>query len=114
MNNVICQNKFLDKEHCGWIHFKVDLPYVLNWEADWNIYWETLDERGRDMFGCVLRPPRIEDNYLTCNRCGGSYKNFRDATDEEYDKIYGSTISGILDRTVDFEVRDVGPRRKND
>lgn len=114
MKNVICQNKFLDKEHCGWVSFQVSLPYCKKWEREWQIYWDSLDEVTRGHFGAELRAPKIEDSYLHCHRCGGSYKKFRDATKAESAAVSGSTINPILNRNSKYKPRKLGKRRKND
>ena len=91
-------SKSVKCKKCGWIHFSVSLEYCKAWEKDWEVFWATLEERGRDAYGCLSGPPKIEDTYLTCHCCGGSYKDFTEATEEDRDKVYGSTINPILER----------------
>jgi hypothetical protein len=80
---------------CGWVHFAVDTAYVDKWEADWKIFWATLDEHGREMYGCKDAPPTRE-GYYECFSCSGSYKNFRDALPG--DSPDGCSIQPILTR----------------
>ena len=84
------------------IHFEFSLDYCKNWENEWEIYFKTLDDKGKESFGLKDSPPKIETEYLNCRFCGKSYKNFRDATDAEIDKIYGSTVNPILNRNEDL------------
>ena len=100
MNTVTCLA-------CGWVHFQVGLDYVIKWEKDWEIYWATLDDEDRDLFGSKDGPPRIEKNYLNCMSCNGSHKNFRDS--RESDCKGGSTVNPILSRDFDFDRNNICP-----
>jgi hypothetical protein len=93
MKHVICNS-------CGWVHFEVSVEYVLDWQDAWIDHWLKLNERDRDNYGTKDRPPSYKQEYLCCNRCAGSYTNFRDATAEEVP--YGSTIGGIMTREAKF------------
>ncbi len=88
--NVRCNN-------CGWIHFQVTKQYVLDWMEDWKKFWPTLDQKGKENYGLPDGPPGFEE-YTKCRRCGGSHENFSDASQKDMERIYGSTVSGILDR----------------
>ena len=90
--NVICLN-------CGWVSFGVSTEYVRSWKKDWVVFWNKMDQRGRDMYGCSYGPPD-ESEYLSCQRCGGSHHDFRDALPEEMP--YGSTIGPILNRDEEY------------
>lgn len=89
--SVIC-NK------CEWIHFPVTADYVHEWYEDWIEFWNGMDTTGRDAYGCKDAPPSM-DQYLSCDRCGNPHTNFREASKEEVNKIFGSTVGPILDRT---------------
>lgn len=88
------KNKEVICLHCGWVHFEVSLEYVLDWQDSWIDYWLSLDERGRRLYGCKDRPPSYKQEYLKCQRCGNSHKNFRKAKKKEIP--FGSTIGPIL------------------
>lgn len=86
---VICCN-------CGWVHFAIDNKHISDWKVEWDKFWPTLDDAGKDMYGLLDGPPTPEE-YYQCFRCGGDYKNMRDLTLE--DKFGdGHTVQGILGR----------------
>lgn len=93
--NVKCKN-------CGWIHFQVSKSYVMDWLEGWKKFWPTLTEEGKSNYGLSDGPPGPEE-YTKCQRCGGNYKNFTDATEKDLARIYGSTVSGVLDRNEDLD-----------
>ena len=87
---VVCNN-------CNSVHFEVSHKYVKDWLEDWEAFWPTLDQVGKDAYGLPDEPPTTA-SYYVCHRCGGSHLNFRDSTPEELAKIFGSTINPILER----------------
>lgn len=90
-------HKYVSCSSCNWVHFEVSLDYCLKWEKDWAVYFDSITPEVRGFFGLTDSPPKIEDSYLRCHRCNGSYKNFKELTD--YSKFpNGSTISPILNR----------------
>lgn len=93
--SVIC-NK------CQWIHFPVTSAYVHQWHKDWIEFWRDMDEKSRDSYGCKDSPPSTE-SYLKCFRCENHHTDFREASKEEVDRIFGSTVNPILDRTERLE-----------
>lgn len=86
-------------EHCNWVHFEVDVAHIKNWQITWNEFWPTLDEQGKEAYGLPNGPPTPED-YFKCFRCGGHYKDMRDAKDG--DIKLGSTIQSILRRDEEW------------
>jgi ribosomal protein L37E len=93
-------NEFVLCKACGWVHFNVSKQYVLDWENHWKVIWNGMSDSDKADFGCEKSPPKVKDVYINCSRCGGSYKNFRDAKKEELP--LGSTIVGILNRQEDI------------
>lgn len=94
MDNLVSCNK------CGWVHFTVTTKYVKQWKKEWDETWLTMSEESKEFYGCKNGPPTIEENYLCCNKCGNSYKDFSLYFD--YKKMHGHTIGGILDKNEDF------------
>jgi protein-arginine kinase activator protein McsA len=90
MKSVICNN-------CNWVHFEVSAEYVRQWQIQWIIFWNESTPETRSNYGCPDKPPGPEE-YLVCHRCNGNYRNFRDATNDEIERVYGSTINPILNR----------------
>jgi hypothetical protein len=89
-------NNFVTCLNCGWVHFQVDTAYIDKWEADWKVFWAKSTEETREMYGCKDAPPTREEEYLKCFNCNGSYKNFRDAREDDCPD--GCTIQPILTR----------------
>lgn len=104
MNHKVTCNK------CNRVSFSVSLSYVIDWERDWITHWKGLNKLGRENYGVSKRPPKIEDEYLSCMQCNNSYKNFRDAVDGDCPNV--CTISGILDRNEDFDRKAIDKKRK--
>lgn len=86
---------FVTCKDCGWVHKQVSMKYVQNWKKEWDEFWPTLNEEGKESYGLQKGPPSIS-TYLHCFFCSGSYKNFRDALDD--DCPIGCTIQPILGR----------------
>ena len=77
---------------CGWCHFGVSEEYVKNWELEWERFWPTLDQEGRDLYGLPDGPP-TRDQYLCCFRCGNKERNTFFISKKN---LYGHTIQPIL------------------
>ena len=75
-------------DNCYWVHFQVSREYAVNQVAEFNAH---LSEQDR-----LTRTSTVEEGYLSCKRCGGSYKHFHDSFDHEVS--FGSTINPVLDR----------------
>ncbi len=85
---------FVECSKCGWVHFAVSEAYVQQWEKDWEAYWPTLDEQGRENFGLPDGPP-TRHGYLHCFRCGASHKQMKRG-DSKGISGRGHTIQPIL------------------
>ncbi len=88
-------NNLLECPNCGWVHFGVSKEYVAKWQQDWNEYWPTLTQIGRDAFGLPDGPPN-DSQYHECALCGN--KELEKFFETKKD-LYGHTIGPILDKT---------------
>ena len=96
-DNVTCNN-------CGWVHFAVTKAYAKGQTKQFCDFWDTQEKHVREHYWneqyqgpMPAKYPREKHyaGYLTCNRCGESYKNFRESKLE--DSPIGCTIGPILD-----------------
>lgn len=95
------QNDLVHCTSCNWCYFQVSKDYVLKWEAEWKVLFDTKPAEWLELYGITTKPPSHEDgSYVTCFNCNGSYKNFVDGTGPRYNS--GSTIQGILNRNEDL------------
>ncbi len=78
---------------CGWVHFARSLAEVTAEINQFNAYYDNLTADKQ----CNFAGRSCLANYQSCFRCGNSYADFRDATDEEVP--YGSTLQPILTET---------------
>jgi uncharacterized CHY-type Zn-finger protein len=99
---------------CGWIHFGLTKQNCEESVKKFNDYFDTLSDedkllyyggfkKERDEKGNLVKETDISkvkkasiENYQSCFKCGNSYENFRPATEEELNKIAGSTIQPIM------------------
>lgn len=87
MKNVLCIK-------CKWVHFEVSRQKAEDEVDTFNKYFDSLDkEKQEEFYGGVGSSIK---NYEHCFCCQGSYKNFREANDDEIP--YGSTIQPIINR----------------
>lgn len=89
-------NNYAKCAKCGWLHFNMSLEKCLQWEQEWVYHFNRMTEEQRGYYGLKESPPKIEDEYMSCFRCGNTYKDFIDAV--ESDAPNGSTIQPILYR----------------
>ena len=75
---------------CGWVAFGVSRDYAEEEVARFNKFYEASAPEVRDCYG----GPSSIAHYECCNRCGESYKNFRDSVDG--DCPAGCTISPVI------------------
>ncbi len=80
---------------CGWVHFAVTRKHAEEQVAEFKVYFDGLPEKQQNEF-YGGKPSSIKD-YETCNLCGGSHTNFRDA--KYGDVPDGCTISPIIKKT---------------
>lgn len=94
--------KYVTCLNCGWVHFEQSLKDVISWELEWEEHAKSMSDDTLSKFGITRdRLPTIEDNYLRCHGCNGSYLNFSDSLSDELPN--GSTVSGILAREHKFK-----------
>lgn len=86
---------------CGWVHFEVSAKYVHDWMRDWVEFWIKSTPETRGNYGCAKGPP-APNEYLGCHRCGETYKNFSETSEEKMKAVYGCTIGPILIRSQDI------------
>ena len=90
MHTILVCNK------CGWHHFAVSWRYCLKWEEEWRQAWDhEYDEETKACYG--NRCPNTGE-YLKCQHCGNSYRDFCYATPEQLSdpKLKGCTLGPIL------------------
>lgn len=108
------KNTYLKCKSCGWICFGLTKQNCEESVQKFNNYFDTLSDadkltyyggfkKERDEKGNLVKETDLSkvkkasiENYQQCFNCGGSYQNFRPATEEELNKIFGSTIQPIM------------------
>ena len=76
--------------------------FVTQWVKDWKKHLKEKSTDELEMYGITDgNPPSVEEEFLKCFHCRGSYKYFRDA--EDSDVKAGHTIQSILDRKYDWK-----------
>lgn len=80
---------------CGWQHFPVSLDYANKEVAQFNAYYDSLTEEQQELYYGSKKSHLA--HYCFCNLCGKLFTNFRKSTRKEMNKIFGSTVSPILD-----------------
>ena len=78
--------------NCGWIHFGVTRDFALAEVQSFKVYFNSLSIQDRENY-YKNRPTRIED-YESCHRCGGTYRNF--SKSKPGDCPDGCTIGPII------------------
>lgn len=73
--------------NCGWVHFGLTREQAVEQLESFARWFEQQDPLTQRQYAPVRDP-------CTCFKCGGSYKNFRDAL--EGDAPIGCTIQGII------------------
>lgn len=92
-------NKLVTCNECGWVSFEVSHDYVLKWQQDWEKAWSVMNEEYKKQYNSYPNPPSTSiDLYLSCHRCNGSYRNFRDYNNKTDKDITGSTINPVMNR----------------
>jgi hypothetical protein len=79
---------------CHWIHYKVSRQQAEEQVIKFNEYFDKLSLKEQEKFFGEERP-HIK-KYESCHLCAGSYKNFREGTEEDDKRAYGCTISPII------------------
>lgn len=103
MDNLKPENRMLVCPKCGWFHFSCTKIFAYNETQRFLEYVFTLSpkerkEYYRDKFDKRKKQPDIFPEYLYCFRCSNHYKNFKEPTEEQLQKLgTGHTIGPIID-----------------
>jgi ribosomal protein L37E len=92
--------KLVHCNKCGWTQFEVSKEYALDWEQEWQHYFDTKPKEWLASYGAEHTPPKAKTTYCNCFRCGGSYKDFLDGACGKF--MNGSTTQPILKREDDL------------
>jgi len=90
---VTCKTRFLGQT-CDWVSMQVSRKHAEKEVETFNAYFDTVPKKEQQLFWGGKKADI--SSYERCNRCGGSYKKFKKATQKEIP--FGSTISPIIDR----------------
>lgn len=61
---------------CGWVHFGISLADAKRAVKSFNDYYKSLSKKDQyEFYG--LKKASLKHDYMTCDSCGGSHKNFR-------------------------------------